>query len=161
MKKTFIALIAALATAFSVSATTYTHSVVVNRTDGSTLEYKFDNYPVVSVEGENINILVAVTQETITLPMSEVENFTFSKTESSGIDEVTGDKSRVTFGITRETLEVSGLDADVNVTIYDINGVLRLKAASDGNGQVSLAIGDLGSGVFIVSAGNQSFKFIR
>jgi len=160
MKTTFIALIAVLATAFSVSATTYTHSVVVNRTDGSALEYKFEDYPMVSVEGENINIMVAVTQESITMPMSEVENFTFSKTES-GINEVTTDNSRITFGITRETLEVSGLEADVNVTVYDINGVLRLKAASDGNGQVSLAIGDLGSGVFVVSAGNQSFKFIR
>lgn len=158
MKTKIFALFAALAAAFSASALEYNHSVVVNCTDGTKMEYKFHDCPVAFVDGDEVNISVTMTHESVSIPMADITNLTFTKV--SGVESVKED-SRVSFGITRESLEVAGLEPGVSVAIYDVAGVMRVQGACGADGQVTLAIGDLASGVYVVSAGEKSFKFIR
>ncbi len=158
MKTKILVIFAVLATAFSASALEYNHSVLVNRTDGSKLEYKFHDCPVVFVEGNNINISVTMTQEKVVIPMADIVNLTFNKV--SGVESVIDD-GRIFFGITHETLEVSGLEPSARVTVYDMAGMMCVQGTCDANGCVTIAIGDLAKGIYVVNAGDKSFKFIR
>lgn len=158
MKTKILVIFAALAAAFSASALEYNHSVLINCTDGTILEYKFNDCPVAFVDGDKVNIAVAVTQEQVSIPMANITNLTFNKV--SGVESVKDD-ARISFGITRETLDVAGLEPSARVTVYDVAGVMRVQGICGADGCVTIAIGDLDSGVYVVSAGDKSFKFIR
>lgn len=160
MKKTIIALAAVLATAFGASALEYEHSVMVNRLDGTSVEYKFADTPVAYIDGENLKMTVTTTGESVLYPFTEVKNLTF-KAEKSGITNVGAEAAGPSFGLTDDTLEAGGLGAGVKVCVYDVAGALRVQGECGPDGTVSLDISMLGKGVYVVNAGKHSFKFIR
>lgn len=160
MKKTIIALFAVLATAITASATDYTYSLLVNKTDGSKVEYKFAEEPVITIEGENMKVTLATDEQGVLYPFADVANLTFDK-QQSGIKAVEAAEGRVTFGLSRDLLEVSGLSDRAEVSIYTVSGVLMAKTACTPDGYASLEISSLPAGVYLVSAGQHKFKFIR
>ena len=56
---------------------------------------------------------------------------------------------------------MTGAAAGCEVTLYDMAGALRARVAADAAGTLSLPIGHLDKGVYLVKAGKNSFKFIR
>lgn len=161
MKKIIIAITAVLAAAMAVSAADYKHKLIVNKADGTQVEYRFEDTPIATVEGDDLKIELASTRESVLYPISDLANLTFEKKEYDSVEGVGDDAGRVSFGISRETLEVNGLAAGVTVSVYDLTGMLRVSGVCDATGAVSLGIGSLGSGVYLVEAGNNTFKFIR
>ena len=160
MKKTIIALAAVWATAFGASAVDYTHTLIINKTDGTKVEYKFADVPVATLEGDDLKIELLTTSENVLYPIADIVNFTFEK-ELSGVDNISSDEGRGSFGITREALDVSGLASDTEISIYNAAGMLCVKAVCGDNGTVSVDISTLDKGVYVVNAGNNIFKFIR
>lgn len=161
MKKTIIAIAAVLASAITASAVDYKHKLIVNKTDGIKVEYKFEDTPVATIEGDDLKIELVSTKESVLYPIADLANLTFEKKEYDSVESVGDDASRVSFGISRETLEVSGLAAGTSVSVHDLSGMLRATGVCDASGSATLDIGSLGSGVYIVEAGNNTFKFIR
>lgn len=159
MKRYIIAITAALATAISASAVDYAHKLLVNKTDGTKVEYKFEDAPVASIEGDDLKISFQYSDETVLHPIADIANLTFDKTEV-GIEGIFTQGS-VTFGLTRDLLEAAGLPAGTTVRIYDMAGMLHAEATCDADGVASVSIASLGQGVYLVKAGNNSFKFIR
>lgn len=160
MKKFIIAIAAVLATATSASAFEYLYSVEVNKTDGTKVAYKFSQNPVVTVEGDDMKMTYDGGTQSVLYPFAEVVNLTFSKTENSGVDNV-GVDGTVSFAVTRDALEATGLAEGTAVTIYDTAGAMRAQGNADADGSLTLPLGSLGQGVYVVKAGNNSFKFIR
>lgn len=160
MKKTILALTAALATAFGASAADYTHSFIINKVDGSTVEYQFQDEPVITISEDNFLVrLVSSPDDGVLYPMADVVNITFDK--QVGVQAIEGDTNHVTFGISRETLDVAGLAPGADIYIYNTAGSLCIKAVCNADGAASVNISSLGSGVFVVNAGGNAFKFIR
>lgn len=159
MKKYIMALIALGAAAFSASAVNYAHSVWVNLTDGTKVEYKFEDVPVMGVEGTDVKITLASTDESVLYPMADIENFTFSKEVTEGV----GNLSVVSpsFGLNRETLDVTGLPGGTEIRIYDMAGREVARGKCDASGKVAVRVGSLPGGVYAVKAGKFAFKFTR
>jgi len=161
MKKTIIAIAAVLASAITASAVDYKHKLIVNKADGTKGEYKFEDTPVATVEGDDLKIELASTRESVLYPIADLASLTFEKKEYDSVECIGDDSTRVSFGISREALEVSGLTAGASVSVHDLSGMLRATGVCDASGSVTLDIGSLGNGVYIVEAGNNTFKFIR
>lgn len=142
--------------ATSAFAGEFLYSVIVNKTDGTKVEYQFADKPVATLEGDNMKMTCG--GESVLYPFASIENLTFDK--RSGVDGVTVD-GNVAFGLTREALEASGLQEGTLVNIYDVSGALRASGAAGVDGSVSVSLDGLGSGVYVVKAGNNSFKFVR
>ena len=161
MKRIILAIGAALTVALgSLAATDYSHKLVVNKSDGTNVKYEFKHIPVASIEGEDLKISLMETHEAYLIPMAELVNITIDR-EVSGVGEIASDKQGVTFGLTRESVEVSGLTDASEITVCDLNGAIVAKGKVGADGCGSVAIGHLGQGVYIVTAGKNSFKFIR
>lgn len=163
MKKTIIAIAAALTAVFGTSAAAvYTHTLVINKSDGTKVEYKFEDIPVAEILGDELKITVGLTGESVIHPIVGMVNMTFDKQELGGIGLVpVGDPGAVSFGISREALDVAGLAAGCDVMIYDVAGVLVAVGKAGVDGSVSVPLSGLGNGIYIVSAGKATFKFTR
>lgn len=159
MKKTIIALAAAIAAAFSASAYEQ-YFVQVNKTDGTEVRYWFLDVPVAQIEGDDLKFTMAMTHETVLYPFAEVNNLTFGKVDLA-VEGIGTDHTGVSFAITAETLEMTGAAAGCEVAVYDAAGALRARGTADAAGALSLPVGQLDKGVYLVKAGNNSFKFIR
>lgn len=162
MKKILLAVAALLVSAFAVNAAgiEYAYTLVVNKTDGTKIEYKFAEMPVVQTQGDDIKITLGMTQQSVLYPMADVNNFTFDR-ETNGINDVIGDETRVSFGLTANTLEAAGLAPGTIVAVYNASGSMVARGTCDADGVASISIASLAKGVYVVSAGSNSFKFIR
>ena len=150
---------AVVAAAFSANALTH-YYVQVNKTDGSEERFWFYDMPVAQLEDDNLKMTVVMTQEAVLYPLTEVNNLTMGYVDL-GVEGVGGDSTGLSFTITNETLKMTGAAAGCEVTLYDMAGALRARVAADAAGTLSLPIGHLDKGVYLVKAGKTSFKFIR
>ena len=158
MKKTIIALIAVMATAFGAAAET-AYSVWVHLVDGSKVEYRFDDEPVATLENGEVKLTLNMTGATVSYPMTDIVNFTFTSAEV-GVNEIDA-ASAPWFKVGSELFEAGNLGAGVSVAIYDLSGKLLLSAESDAAGNVAIPVRNLDKGVYAVSAGRHAFKFTR
>lgn len=124
------------------------------------MEYKFADSPVASIEGDDLKISFPYSGETVLHAIADITNLTFDKVEVNGIEGIFT-KGSVTFGLTRDLLETAGHPAGTTLRIYDMAGTLHAEATCDADGSASVSIASLGQGVYLVKAGNNSFKFIR
>lgn len=134
--------------------------VQVNKTDGTQVRYWFIDIPVAQLEGDDLKFTMAQTRETVLHPLAEVSNLTFGK-EDSGVEGVGAEGQGVSFAVTAETLVMTGAAAGCEVALHDMAGTLCARGAADAAGTLSLSIGHLDKGVYLVKAGKNSFKFIR
>lgn len=161
MKKTILAIGAALAVAISAQAAVdYTHTLVANMNDGTQTKFEFQDIPVATIEGEDLMITLMTTMDSYAIPMSELVNITIDRQES-GVKGIEAESNAVRFGLTHDQLEVWGLPEATDVTVTDINGILQARGTASADGYAAVAIGELGKGVYIVKAGKNGFKFIR
>jgi len=79
MKKTIIAIAAVLASAITASAVDYKHKLIVNKADCTKVEYKFEDTPVATVEGDDLKIELASTRESVLYPIADLASLTFEK----------------------------------------------------------------------------------
>lgn len=163
MKKIISAIAAALACVLTAAAANtaieYEYSLVLNKTDGTKVEYKFESIPVAEIQGDDVKITLTTTRQSVLYPIAQITNFTFERA-TNGIDGIEAE-NRVSFGISDDAIEVAGLAPGTTVTVYDLAGSLRATGVCDTEGALRLSIGSLAKGVYVISAGNNSFKFIR
>lgn len=162
MKKIILAIVAVLATAFGAAAADYAYTLVVNKTDGSKVNFLFENTPVASFDNDNLNILESLSGLEFSYPLSEITDMTFDKELiPDGVENINLGESDVAFGLSKETIDVFGLTAGSLVNIYDLKGTLRAQGIVNADKKASLSIAGLEHGAFIVKAGNHTFKFIH
>lgn len=161
MKKHILTLAVAISSVFCASAADrYAYSLSVNQKDGTKVEFKFEEEPVATIEGTDLKITLYDDMRSVLFPITEVENLTINRSNPTGVNSI-ADENKVCFGLKREALDVEGLVAGVDVDIYASDGRHVAHAVCDADGAVSIDITSLGSGIFVVKAAKQSFKFIR
>lgn len=162
MKKNILAIIAVLATVFGALAADYNYTLVVNKTDGSKVNFLFENIPVATFTEENLKILENISGQEFSYPLSEVVDMTFDKELiPDGVKNLNLNGSNVAFGLNKETLDVYGPEQGTIVYIFDLKGTLRAQGAVNADRKASLKIADLEAGAYLVKAGNHTFKFIH
>ncbi len=158
-KHIFAALVAlALAPASLVKADS-SYSLLVNTAYGNTVEYEFEYLPVATFEGDEMIITDDRNVEGMRYAMDNVVSMTI-KSATSAVEGI-ADADHIKISAVNDILSVSGLEAEVQMMVYDASGKLITSAVADQNGCISLNIGNLGKGVYVVALPNQSFKFIR
>lgn len=162
MKKTILAIFAALATVFGAAAADYAYTLVVNKTDGSKVNFLFENTPLATFDNDNINITEVVSGLVFTYPLTDVVDMTFDKEIiPDGVENLGLGGSDVAFGLNKETLDVYGAPEGSVVYVYDLKGYLRAQASVTADGKASVRIADFEPGAYIVKVGNNTFKFIH
>lgn len=161
MKRQLTAITTALAAVFMMSAFEYQHFVVLNFTDQSSVEYMFEDRPVATFEGSDMKLSnVTPDPNGILYPMAEIENITFRKQrDDSGVDAPKGLCG--SFAVNRDFLKGFGLAKGTAIEIFSPEGKSLAHAEADQDGNCSISLTGIPSGVYVVSAGTKSFKFIR
>lgn len=148
----------AIATIFGASALDYTYSLMVNLTDGSSVEYKFADTPSAVIEGDNFKI-ATLTSDAVLYPIDDIVNITLQARETGKV--VTLPENTLSFGLSSTTLEAFGLQKGQKVSLYSVAGLLRAESVAAADGTATIDISGLEKGVYLVKAGDKSFKFIR
>lgn len=141
--------------------TTYTDVQYLVVTDTAGVEYEFalTDAPVITYSAANI--IVTSNADTLSTALGDVKDYKFtSKKVATGIQNlpaVATDEPQFSFA----NASISGLKAGTRVAVYGINGVLvsSLTAGQDGN--VSVDLGNLPSGIYILRTPSKSFKIVN
>lgn len=158
MKKYIFAAIFALASALTVSAET-SYALLVNTTGGNSIEYDFEYLPIVTFEGDEMIISDDRGAGSARYAMEDVVNMTI-KSATSGVDEV-AEAGRIKVRTEGSVMSVHGLEGAAKVNVFDASGKLVASAVADPSGVASFDISALGTGIYVVSMPEHSFKFIR
>lgn len=160
MKKFFISAAASLIALAAGAVESAPHSLVITKKSGETVEYKFADQPVATFEGADMVITLALTGTQVTYPAAQVATLTVTP-RTLGVDDAAVAVPTVTFEIAPEAITCSGLAAGTRVALYAADGRIVASAAANADGSAVIALGGTPAGVYIVAAGNESFKFIK
>ncbi len=158
MKKYILAAFVALASLASATAsTTYPYVLYVHTTDGGTVDFKFSDEPIATIENGELHISLASTQE-VAYSLDKVDKLTLNADPAS-VSKIEG--KSLSFVVTDSQILVDGLDAAAAVAVYDVKGRCLVSTNADTAGHAEVALGSLSKGVYVVSTPKQSFKFIK
>lgn len=161
MKKYIVSLLAVFAMGLTASAQHIDkhYTMHVTSVGGSTVDFEFDNEPVMTFNGGEMTISSAADAD-VKFQMDNVVSVTFSGV-AAGIATVKDGGSKINVSVSDGKIVVSGMAANAKVSVYDVGGALVANATSDANGQAVVNISNLGKGVFVVSTPANSFKFTK
>ncbi len=161
MKKYIVSLLAVFALSLTASAQHIDkrYTMHVTSVDGSTVDFEFDDEPVMTFNGGDMTISSAADAD-MKFQMDNVVSVTFSGVVS-GITTVEDNESRIHVSVSDGKIAVSGLTANAKVSVYDVGGALVANANADASGQAVVNISNLGKGVFVVNTPANSFKFTK
>ncbi len=158
MKKYILAAFVALASLASANAShTYPYMLYVHTTDGTTVDFKFADEPIATIENGELHISLATTQE-VAYSLENVSKLTLNADPAS-VSKIEG--KSLSFVVTETQILVDGLDAAASVSVYDVKGRCLVSTKADVAGHAEVALGGLSKGVYVVSTPKQSFKFIK
>ena len=157
MKKTVMTLLGAVALAFSAAAEDYI--VTVQLKDGKSVDFSFADKPVARFADGEMTVTQQTTDEKTTFVIADVEKMTVSK--GNGVISAALDANPATFSIQGGKLRGAGLQPGLTVRVFTSGGSLAATSTASGEGSVEIETGNLAGGVYLVSAGEASFKFIK
>ncbi len=155
-----------LALLLSVTATACLHAddtvwgtgLVVTTTDGQKLAYPLDDKPKVTFSGRNLVLTTGSTE--ITLSREKVRAFSYEKIPVSGINAIPETICDARF-LPDGTLHVSGCDRDSRIEIFGVDGILLCTMNADSKGNADMSASDLPAGIYLVKAGDVSYKIMK
>ncbi len=92
---------------------------------------------------------------------SEVKEFTFESTPSSGIRNVSADGKDCTVRQAGNMLNISGADPYAKINLYNSGGMFVSSHFADGTGSLSVSLEMLGQGVYILKIDTTTLKIIK
>lgn len=153
VKILFLTLLLLLLVAFKASAIER-NTLVVELRDGNTANFLLADKPRITFTAQQMNIV----SESFSMEFdrSDVKNFHFVKDDATSVETLVKPDAKVA----DNTLLLNGVDEGTLIVIYNANGmVVKQAAAVDGNCSVSLD--GLATGVYIVTFNNTTFKFLK
>lgn len=115
--------------------------------------------PEVTFEGTNLKVTCAKTSASATFALADVLRFTYAKSDGSGIDELADDPAAVSFD--KGTLVISQLKAGATVDVYNTDGRLVQQLKARRSGTYRLGLSQLPTGVYVVKAGDTTYKIMK
>lgn len=136
-------------------------SVAVQLHDGSTMTIGMESDLTATItSGE---VVFSCSQGDVAIPAEKVHYWSFTTREAdpgiwSGVEEATIATIKITQS--NNSLNLSGLVDGTAVTLSSVSGLVAAVAVANRSGSCSLDISGLCPGVYILSYGNNSVKFI-
>lgn len=160
MKKTILILSAVLALcalprhAGALPSSDEVLCMVISHSDGTEATFALCDKPVVS--HQNGNLVVESSTGSMSTPLSDIAQWTFALSNINSIEETPMANPQALYRFGQAT--ISGLPAGTRVGVYGIDGKALMQAVSDGEGHVSIDLGQLPNGVYILRTPHQSYK---
>ena len=154
MKKHFLFALSSICLALGIHAESNYMTVELN--NGSMISFLLADNPVITYQSES---LVINKDEKTSYNFEDVKNYHFTKDNKTKAEDVLS-KSLRFIQVDEETIEVQNAQPNTYVILTAINGTTLSKAKVDENGKAIVKLPNQ-TGVFILSAGIQSFKILR
>lgn len=140
-----------------VLANKNTPTVEVWTKSGERIAYSLSEHPVITYSGTDL--VLTTTHLTVNYPLAELHKFTFG-TEATAIEPI----PTLPDGQIRmpgEMLILSGFCPSEQVLIYNIEGQKVLDATISSDGNTTIDIQSLATGIYVVKAGCITHKIIK
>lgn len=157
MKKNLLALGFLLITAVSWASSDEINSLRIHSNSGKNILIVLEENPVIRFDGNDFVITSATN--VINLPSDEVIKFTYEYFDPNGVERV--DANDIRFSFIKESLNVSNLEPNVDLSIYTVDGLLISSATTDGNGCASLRLPGVDASIYVLKTPSFSFKIRR
>jgi hypothetical protein len=163
MKK-IIALISCFLVSLVVLAGEQTpNALIVKLQDGTENAFILSEKPTVLIQDDKMLVTGVVE---VTYLRSEISKFYFEQIKSddhriiSGI-ELIGKDNVTIYYVDGENVYISGLKDKTMVSVASLDGKMLSSCRSDASGEVTMSLGNLPKGVYVVTFDKRSIKIIR
>lgn len=156
MKKILVLLFAVFA-AFQFAQAAYTNDdLIIETKDGKQVSYRLNTRPVVTFEATDLVLTSSDVQ--VKYPVSDVKELRFA----SEVTAINGTKvGNIAFSVNGNEITASGLKGGESLEVYGIDGKAIATASVGADGTAAVNISALGSGIYVVKAGNKSYKVLK
>lgn len=154
MMKKFITTLSLACMTLAASAEANFMTVELN--NGSLISFKLADNPVITYENESL--LINKDAKT-TYSFEDIKNYHFTETDDTGTPTFSANVLKVV-RIDDETIEVQNAQPLSNITLTAVSGVVVAQSKADAEGKATVKLPN-NAGVYVLSAGKQSFKIIR
>ena len=138
------------------SQTVCAQRLVIWQKDGSKVSFNLDEQPKTTFTADNLVITTATS--TLNYPLVKVQRYTYE----GGTLSVHELKSEgIVISHEGDNIIAKGLAIGSTVAIYRIDGTQLLTKCSDASDRVMLSLGSLPSGVYMIKAGEITYKFLK
>ncbi len=158
MKKNFVSLCVAVVAMVGISASAADYrSVVINKTDGSSVTVNMEYDMVTTVDAGNL--MMSCPKGKISIPAEEVKGWTYS-TKTGSDDVWAGIDITETNGVVMiqefDRVVMDNLPEGSEVTLVSIDGLVISSAVVEGHHEV--ALDGLQRGIYVLTYNNNSIK---
>lgn len=148
--------------------------LVVELKNGTSFDYVFYQYPMVFLDGDNLQIkaykldgdkVLGEKQCKYDYIVDEVRKFYFKPNTTTDINDIVKDNNdnniKIEY-INNQTIIISGTDATDRINIYTLDGRLVQNGISTTKGKTQLHLNSLNSGIYIIRVSEiVSFKICK
>lgn len=128
---------------------------------GGTVAFPLKERPRIVTDVELGVIRCITTKEEVSFSISDVHKYTLdANSVDSSIDELLSDEEGG-FHRTNNTLEFENFPSDMNVSVYNIEGLLIKSYTTDNTGSLSISMEGWTTGVYLIKAGSVTYKIAK
>jgi len=141
--------------------TTTVQYLVVTQNDGSVTKFALTDVPVVSFDGDSIEVTAA--GEVLKFDLIGVSGYTFSEEDvTTGVNSPTvdaGDTTKPSFKA--GSAGFSGLKNGSTILVYTITGKAVAAVTADAEGNATVDLSQLPKGIYIIKTPGKSYKIVN
>ena len=130
---------------------------------GQKVSFAFAEKPVIALSDANLAVSVSGV-ERVRYAYADVQRVVVESDVVSAVNEVVSDSKNqhVVFTLSAGTLDVAGLAADEQISLYATDGKLVLSQKTNAEGKASVSLASLLQGVYVVrTQGGISYKLFK
>lgn len=156
MKFKFIFTIIVMLLALFDSHTVCAQQLVIWQKDGSKVSFSLDEQPKTTFTADNLVITTATS--TLTYPLAKIQRYTYEGGTLSVRDFKT---EGIVISHEGNMVMVKGLAIGKTVAVYRMDGTQILTKRSDNSDLLTISLGNLPTGVYMIKVGEITYKFLK
>ncbi len=131
--------------------------LVLTLNDGSVSKFALTDAPEISF---NDNLMVVTCDgDELSTELADVDNYTFvTEQVATKVSPITVKDGKSVSDVAFRNAQITGLNADGHVTVYDINGKAITTLVADAEGKVNVDLSNLSKGIYILHTPTKNFK---
>ncbi|MCQ2190304.1 MAG: hypothetical protein MJY63_01510 [Paludibacteraceae bacterium] len=150
-------LLASLAMAcMTIGANAVSNYMTVEKNDGSLISFLLADNPVITYQND---CLIINKDANTTYSFDDIKNYHFTEEDVTAAESISAIVLKFVW-IDDATIEIQNAQSGAAVSLTAVNGVVVSNSKVDADGKATVKIPN-NKGVYVISAGKQSFKIIR
>ena len=154
MIKRFISVFSLLCLTLGINAES--NYMTVEKNDGSLISFLLADNPVITYQND---CLIINKDANTTYSFDDIKNYHFTEEDVTAAESVSAVALKFVW-IDDATIEIQNAQSGAAVALTAVNGVVVSNSKVDADGKATVKIPN-NKGVYVISAGKQSFKIIR